>query len=92
MYEIDGGSRPWRSATGAMSRSGARERPRGACVLLCERDARQPAGGGNARETRGSRRGEAVLCMRDQRRGGGGLSLCAMCEREQRGEGVVRVL
>ena len=50
----------------------------------------RPGGGRRARETWGSRRGEAMLCMRDQREGD--LSLCALCEREQRREGVVHVL
>ena len=46
----------------------------------CKRVAGWPVGGGGAVHER-PKRGE-----------GGCMSLCAMCEREQRGEGVIRVL
>ncbi len=66
-----------------MSRSGARERPRGVCVLLCER----VQGEGGMRERRGAAGGggEAVLCMRDQK--GGFVSVCSVRETKEGGGG-----
>jgi hypothetical protein len=78
MYEIGCGSQLWRLATGAMSRSGARER--GVCVLLCERDAGRLVGGDGAVHERPERGGGGCLCVLCARenRGGRGLSVC--CE------------
>jgi hypothetical protein len=76
--QIYGGSRLWRSATSVISKSGARERPRGhayCCAIetngreACERDGGGREGGGAVRERLEG--GFVVRCARETRRGEG---------------------
>ena len=56
----------------------------GVCTVVWE----SLGGGRRARESRGGRWGEVVLCMRDQREGGrGGAEFVSMCSVRERTEG-----